>query len=182
MTLSIDTMRAALVGGGARPSLFQVMITNPINANADINVPIMAKATQIPGHTIGKIEVPYMGRKIPVPGDRIVNDWTVTIINDETFDIRNAMEQWANAINSQQGNLATLGSAPSNYTSQAVVRQLGKDEQVLRVYEVSGIFPIDVAPIELGSEITDTIEEFQVTFAVSDVVVVSGVTGDAGGN
>ena len=181
MTLNIDRMRSTLVGGGARPSLYEVIITNPVNSIADINIPVLAKASQIPSYTVGKIEVPFMGRKIPVPGDRIVNDWQVTIINDETFDIRNAMEQWSNAINSQQGNLAILGSNPANYTSQATVRQLGKDGSVLRVYEFSGIFPLEVTSIELGYETTDTIEEFQVTFAVSDVVVVSGNTGDAGG-
>lgn len=181
MSININNIRANLIKGGARPTLFEVIITNPVSSIADIKVPFMAKTTTIPGHTFGKIEVPYMGRKIPYQGDRIVEDWTVTIINDETFDVRNALETWANAMNSQQGNVATLGSEPALYTSQATVRQFGKDETVLRVYEVNGIFPINIAPIDLSWESNDTIEEFQVTFACSDFEVVSGITGNAGG-
>ena len=181
MAFNINNMRSELVGGGARPALFELIITNPVSSVADIKVPVMAKASQIPGHQLGKIEVPYFGRKIPIPGDRIVADWVTTIINDETFDIRNAIESWSNAINSQQGNLATLGANPANYTSQATLRQFSKDGSVLRVYEINGIWPMDVAQIELGWENTDQIEEFQVTWACSDVVVVSGTTGDAGG-
>ncbi|PCJ96758.1 MAG: hypothetical protein COA52_00695 [Hyphomicrobiales bacterium] len=182
MAFNINKIRAELTGGGARPTLFEVVITNPVSSIADIKVPFMAKASQIPGHNIGKIEVPYFGRKIPLPGDRVVEDWVTTIINDETFDIRNAMETWSNAINSQQGNLATLGSSPSNYISQATLRQFGKDGSVLRVYEINNIWPMDIATIELGWDQNDTIEEFQVTWACSDAIVVSGTTGDAGGS
>lgn len=181
MAFNINAIRAQLIGGGARPSLFEVVITNPVSSLADIRVPFMAKATSIPAHTLGKIEIPYFGRKIPIPGDRVVNDWVVTIINDETFDIRNAMETWSNAINSQQGNLATLGSNPANYISQATVTQYAKNGDVLRVYQVNNIFPLEIAAIDLAWDTTDTIEEFQVTFACSDFEVVSGITGDAGG-
>lgn len=181
MAFNINEMRAGLVGGGARPSQFEVIITNPISSIADIKVPIMCKASQIPGYSIGKIEIPYFGRKIPIPGDRVVNDWTVTIMNDETFDIRNALEEWQNAMNSQQGNIATRGSNPSLYTSQATVRQFGKAGNVIRTYEINGIFPMDISPIDLSWESIDIIEEFQVTWAASDITVVGGNTGDAGG-
>jgi hypothetical protein len=181
MSHSINDIRARLIGGGARPSQFEVVITNPINSVADINTPFMCKAASIPTSTVGKIEVPYFGRKIPLPGDRVVADWVVTIINDETFDIRNALEMWSNAINSQQGNLATRGSSPSNYVSQAIVTQFAKDGRELRTYQFNNIWPMEIAPIDLNWETTDTIEEFQVTFAVSDVEVYSGITGDAGG-
>jgi len=181
MSLNINNIRSNLIGGGARPSLFEVIITNPVSSIADIKVPFMAKASQIPGHSVNKIEVPYQGRKWAIPGDRVVNDWTVTIINDETFDIRNALEEWSNAINSQQGNIATLGSAPANYLSQAVVRQFGKSGDVIRTYELHDIWPMDIAPIDLSWEQNDTIEEFVVTWALRDFEVISSVTGNAGG-
>jgi hypothetical protein len=180
MAFNINEMRANLVGGGVRPSLFEVVITNPVVSSADIKVPFMAKASQIPGHSIGKIEVPYFGRKIPIQGDRVVNDWTTTIINDN-FDVREALETWSNAINSQQGNIATRGNNPAAYTSQAAVRQFAKDGTVLRTYEVNGIWPIEIAPIDLSWESVDQIEEFQVTWACSDFEVVGGTTGNAGG-
>lgn len=181
MPHSINEMKAAMVGGFARPTQFEVIITNPISSIADINVPIMTKATQIPGHSIGKIEIPYFGRKIPIPGDRVVQDWTTTIMNDTSFDIRNALETWMNSMNSQQGNIATRGASIQNYISQAVVRQFGRDGIVLRTYEINGIWPMDISPIDLSWESVDTVEEFQVTWAVSDIEVVGGNTGTAGG-
>jgi len=70
----------------------------------------------------------YFGRKIKLAGDRTFADWTVTVINDEDFLIRNALEQWSNQINSLQGNLRTFGGAsPSFYKANATVTQVFKD-------------------------------------------------------
>jgi len=179
--MNINNIRANMIKGGARPTQFEVIITNPVSSVADIRVPFMVKATQIPGHSHGRISIPYFGRRWDVPGDRVNQDWTTVVMNDETFDIRNALETWSNAMNSQQGNISTLGSEPGNYLSQATVRQYGKDGQVIRVYELHDIWPMEISPIELSWESTDTIEEFTVTWAVRDIEIVGGITGDAGG-
>ncbi len=52
-------MRSQLTLGGARNTLFQVTIQNPANSIADIKVPFMVQAAQIPAATLGLIEVPY---------------------------------------------------------------------------------------------------------------------------
>ena len=36
MAFNVQEIRSQLVGGGARPSLFQVTLQNPVNAEADI--------------------------------------------------------------------------------------------------------------------------------------------------
>ena len=168
-------------GGGARASLFQVQITNPINGVADAQVPFMVKAAQIPASTLGVVEVPYFGRTIKVAGNRTYAEWAPTIINDEDFAIRNSMEQWSNAINSAQGNLNTAGgSAPSLYKSNAQVTQFGKDGSILRVYNFVGIYPTEVAAIDLAWD-SEAIQEFGVTFQYDYWEVSGGVTGTAGG-
>lgn len=179
--MNINSLRANLVQGGARNSQFSVIITNPINPVADIKVPFLTKATQIPSFNLGTIGVPYFGRSIPFPGDRTWEDWTTTVINDETFDIRNALEEWNNAINSFRGNTATLGSAPANYVSQGTVTQYGKDDSVLRVYQFNNIWPKIISSIDLAWDTTDTIEEFQVIWGYDDIEIVGGKTGNAGG-
>ena len=127
MAFNVNEIRSQLTLGGARNSLFQVTIQNPANGVADIKVPFLVKAAQIPASTLGTIEVPYFGRKIRLAGDRTFADWTVTVINDEDFLIRNAMEQWSNQIQSLQGNLRTFGGAsPSLYKAQAQVTQFSK--------------------------------------------------------
>ena len=175
MAFTINQFKSELVGGGARPSLFQVQITNPILGVADFKVPFMAKAAQLPASTLGVYTVPYFGRDIKYAGDRTFEDWTVTIINDEDFAIRNAMEAWSNAINSHVSNTRAL---PQQYKSDAIITQYGKDGQTLRIYNFEGIHPINIASIELAWETKDQIEEFQVTFQYDLWTVVGGTTGN----
>lgn len=182
MAFNVNEIRSQLTLGGARNSLFQVTIQNPANGVADIKVPFLVKAAQIPASTLGTIEVPYFGRKIRLAGDRTFADWTVTVINDEDFLIRNAMEQWSNQIQSLQGNLRTFGGAsPSLYKAQAQVTQFSKTGVPIRTYSFTGIYPSNIAPIELDWNSTDAIEEFQVTFQYDYWEVSDGITGNAGG-
>ena len=109
MALNINEIRSQLALGGARPTLFQVIMNNPVNAAGDVKIPFMVKGSQIPASSIGTIEVPYFGRKIKIAGDRTFAEWSVTVINDEDFLIRNSMEEWMQNINSHLGNLRKFG-------------------------------------------------------------------------
>jgi hypothetical protein len=183
MAFNINDIRAQLAFGGARPSLFQVIISNPINPVADIKLPFLCRAAQLPSSQIGVIEVPYFGRRLKIAGDRTFDTWTVTIINDEDFLVRNAMEQWNNYINLYQQNVTALGSgAPSLYKSQATVTQFGKAGEVLRVYQFNGIFPQVISPIDVAWNSSDEIEEFQVQFVYDTFEVLNSITGNAGGS
>lgn len=175
MVFSINQFKSELVGGGARPSLFQVQITNPILGVADFKVPFMVKAAALPASNLGTYVVPYFGRDIKYAGDRTFEDWSVTIINDEDFAIRNAMEAWSNAINSHIGNTRAL---PQQYKSDAIITQYGKDGQTLRIYNFQGIHPITIASIPMSWETKDAIEEFEVTFQYDLWNIVGGVTGN----
>lgn len=183
MAFNVNEIRSQLTLGGARASLFQVTIQNPANSVADIKVPFMVQSAQIPSATLGTIEIPYFGRKIKLAGDRTFAEWTVTIINDEDFLIRNAMEQWSNTINSLQGNLRGFGAAsPLLYKAQAQVIQYSKTGLPLRTYQFNGIFPTEISAIDLDWNTTDEIERFSVTFQYDWWEVSGGVTGNAGGS
>lgn len=181
MAFNVNLFQGALKFGGARPTLFQVNITNPVNGVGDIQVPFMVRAAQIPQATVGNIPVPYFGRTINVAGDRTYEPWTVTVINDEDFIIRNALEEWNHAINSPQGNLRALGSAsPSLYKTSAQITQFSKTGVPLRVYDFVGMYPTDVAAMDVDWGTNDTIQEFQVTFQYDYWQISGGVTGSAG--
>lgn len=182
MPFDINDMRSQLVYGGARPTHFQVIITNPFNPLADIKVPFMVRAASIPTLTVGKIEVPYFGRRYPIPGDRVWEDWNTTVINDEDFLVRDALERWSNAMNAFRRNVATAGPNPATYKSTATVTHYGKAGNELRVYQLNGIFPMVVSSIDLDWQASDTLEEYQVVWAFDEMEVVGGATGDAGGN
>ena len=185
MTFSVNDIKSQLVGGGARQSLFSVQFSNPANLVANIKLPFMVKASSIPEARLGNIQVPYFGRKINLAGDRTYAEWTVTVINDEDFLIRNAMEQWSNQINTFQGNLRTIAggsSSPDSYKTDAFVIQYSKTGAPIRQYNFHGIYPADVSAIDLDWNATDQIEEFRVTFMYDWWDVATGPTGNAGGN
>ena len=183
MAFNINDIRSQLQFGGARPSLFQCIISNPVNPVADIKIPFLCKVAQIPSSQLGFIDVPYFGRKLKIAGDRRFDPWTVNIINDEDFAVRNAMEQWNNYINLYEQNITALGTgAPGAYKSQATVTQFSKSGEVLRTYQFNGIYPEAISTIDLAWASVDEIEEFQVTFQYDTFEVLNGITGNAGGS
>ena len=171
---NITEFRSRLAGGGARANLFEVEIDFPEDLalnRTDVldKVPFLVKAAEIPASNLGNIPVPYRGRVLPVAGDRTFDPWTVTIINDTDFLIRDAMEKWSNSINDLQTAQGTID--PAVYQRNAFVKQLsrqgtspGDPELNLRSYKFEGIYPNTVSSIPLDFGATDQIEEFQVTF------------------
>ena len=173
MAFNINEFKSQLVGGGARPTLFQVQITNPILGNADFKIPFLVKTAALPGSSVGSYPVPYFGRTVKYAGDRTFEPWSVTVINDEDFAIRNAMEAWSNAINSHDSNTRAL---PQQYKSNGIVTQYSKDGKPLRTYVFEGMYPVTIDAISLSWSDTDAIEEFSVTFEY-DLWRVEGATG-----
>jgi len=181
---NITEFRSRLAGGGARSNLFEVEITFPSLAIDERlvtdKVPFMVKAAEIPASNLGNIPVPYRGRVLPVAGDRTFDPWTVTVINDTDFQIRDAMEKWSNSINDLQTAQGTIN--PEDYQTSAKVKQLSREgvnpgdpEKTLRTYNFVGIYPNTVSNIALDFGATDQIEEFQVTFNYLFYEVASGL-------
>jgi len=185
---TISQFKSQLIGGGARPNLFEVELTTlpaGIAWPAD-NFRYMCKAAQLPASVIANIDIPFRGRIFKVAGDRTIEPWSITIINDEDFRIRKAMEEWVDLIAKLENNLGATD--PSAYMVNAKVFQLGRGSTpssknnagdrnaVLREYEFIDIFPTSVSSIDLSYDSSDTIEEFTVDFAVQSFAFV-----DAGG-
>ena len=136
----------------------------------------MCKAAQLPAQNIANIDVPFRGRIFKIAGDRTIDTWTVTIINDESFNLRRAFEQWSELIAKLDNNLGATD--PSAYMTNAKVFQLGRGStkssqdstgetnSVLAEYEFVDIFPTSVAAIDLSYDSSDAIEEFTVEFQV----------------
>ena len=170
---SIVDFRSRMKGGGARSNLFEVQMTFPNFAEANTetlnDIPFLVKAAEIPASTIGNIPVPFRGRVLPIAGDRTFAPWTVTIINDTNFRLRDVMERWSDSINDLQ--TAQGRTNPEQYQTKASVIQLdrlgkkpGDTITELRTYDFTGIYPNVVSSIPIDHGATDTIEEFQVTF------------------
>ena len=190
-TKTISEFKTKLAGGGARPNLFEVHMpsfpagifdqyeTTPWGKSEQEDFQFMCKAAQLPASNTPAINVPFRGRILKVAGDRTFDDWTVTILNDEDFRLRNAFEKWANGLSKLDDGTGIAN--PSSYMANAIVKQLGRGEKlenndnrngkgdrnvVLKTYTFMDMFPTEISTIDLSYDSTDTIEEFTVTFAL----------------
>jgi len=187
-TRNISQFKSKLIGGGARPNLFEVNVAFPEGLNLNLqgdgsgqfdseNFRFLCKAAALPGSTVTPIEVPFRGRILKVAGDRTFDVWAVTIINDENFSHRRAFEAWMQNV-AQYGDHSGLTS-PASYMGNATVYQLGRTASgtqgqgttsgpanILAQYKFQDIFPTAVSAIDLSYETGDTIEEFTVEFQV----------------
>lgn len=171
MAFNVNDFRGKLQNGGARPNMFEVVLPPPANISAlnTEELSFMCKATALPASTVGTIEVPYFGRTIKVAGDREFEPWTITVINDESFDLRDAFERWQSAIasyNTVSGSQRGLGSSsnPFSYVSTGVINQYGKEGDVVKSVALVNCYPTNIGEIQLSWEENNSIEEFEVTF------------------
>jgi len=163
--LGVDDFKSKLRGGGARPNLFKATVNFPAYAGGDVELTsFLCKAAQLPSSVMAQIDVPFRGRQLKIAGDRTFEPWTVTIINDTDFNVRNAMERWMNGINAHAANTGLTN--PVDYQADLLVEQIDKDGSTLKTYNFRGCFPINVSAIELSYETNDAIEEFTVEFQV----------------
>ena len=178
---TINSFKDRLQFGGARPNLFEVKMVFP---NVDIfdgreeEYRMMIKGAQLPASNIAEVVVPFRGRQLKVAGDRRFDPWTITVLNDADFKLREAFERWANYIIKVSDGSGTIN--PSDYFAEWEVYQLGRANTdlnvtgeknpanlpILRGYKMWGCWPSIVSAMELSYDTQDTIEEFQVTMQV----------------
>ena len=181
---TLDAFKGRMIGGGARPNLFECELYFPDDAipqgtSKDAltdKTRFMVKAANLPASNISPINIPFRGRNLKVAGDRTFDPWTITIINDVDFTIRTAFERWMNLINKSEDNAGITN--PTSYQQDMYVKQLGRAEvggtapttqpqiPVLKQYRFYGSFPTNVSDIALSYDSSDTIEEFSVTMEV----------------
>lgn len=181
---TLDSFKGRMIGGGARPNLFECELYFPQAA-----IPVdttrsqltdrsrfLVKAANLPASNVAAINIPFRGRNLKVAGDRTFDIWTITVINDVDFGIRTAFERWMNLINKHEDNAGITN--PTAYQRDMFVRQLGRsgvtgttpssDTQVpvLKQYRFYGTFPTNVSAIDLSYDSTDQIEDFTVDLQV----------------
>mgnify|MGYP003310319871 CR=1 FL=1 len=114
MAFSLNSFKSNLIGGGARPSLFEVSLAFPTsissserNTDDDAVTPqskFLVKGASLPASTVGTYDVFFHGKPLKIAGDRTFDTWDTTIINDEGFEIRHRLEKWMDMIQSHTIN------------------------------------------------------------------------------
>jgi hypothetical protein len=162
---NINDFKAKLAGGGARANQFKVTMPFPGYAQVGGEIEDLAflcTTAQIPAMNVGLVNVPFRGRQIKIAGDRTFGDWTITVLNDTNFKLRNAFERWQNGINNMSDNEGL--SNPVDYQVDAFVDKLDRNGNTLKSYTLRGAFPTEVAAIDLNFGTNDEVETFGVTF------------------
>ena len=170
MAFAVSNFKSNLTGGGARPSLFEVELSYP--SSNFITQPTLSKflvrGTSIPASTIGAFQVFYHGKAINVAGDRTFDTWETTIINDEDYGIRIAIEQWMDLIAEHKLNirnkfLDTKEGESAIYKQSLKVTQFSKTGKDIHHYHFLGAFPTALSTIALDWG-TQEIEEYTCTW------------------
>ena len=172
MAFNLDQFRNNLKDGGARPSLFEAELRWPQTVTTGVDAAaasrFMVKVSELPASTMAPIQVGYFGRKLNVVGDRTFAPLSVTVINDEDFIIRRALEEWMDRMSGVSSAVSQYrgGSSDGGYTTTLSVAQFGRQgpSNRLRGYEFVGAFPIAVAAVPLSWDDADSIESYTCEF------------------
>lgn len=166
---NVDNFKGALVGGGVRANQFFVRLNYPSSVTpnsafttAGLQSDFLVNAASLPGSVVNPTIIPYRGREIKFAGERVFQPWTITVLNDASFSVRNNMEQWMASMNDPVNNTGQL--RPVDYQTDLFVTQLDRNSLPLKEYKIVNAFPIDISDIALSFGDNDTIETFTVTF------------------
>ena len=104
-------------------------------------------------------------------GFRTYDNWTTTIINDETFSTRNKISEWMRNISGKMdGSRTGLYGAPVTsglnskwWDGSATVQQITTDGNTAQTYKFYNIWPTELAEIPVDWS-SDAIQEYTVTW------------------
>ena len=172
MAFTVSTFKSKLAAqsGGARPALYEVDINHFTgDSSFSTNQNILVKAASIPPATIAPLAVNYAGRAYKWNGFRTYDNWTVTVINDEDFGIRNKMMQWMRLMGGKFDGERNSGYGDQLlgkqfFDGEATVKQLSTSGGVKQTYKFDYLWPTEIAgiPVDWSS---DAIQEYTITFA-----------------
>jgi len=181
---NIADFKAQMIGGGARPNQFRVELTFPsyvtLGVVAGQRAQFLCKAAQLPASTIETLPVLYRGRPINFAGERTFQPWTISIYNDTTFGIRNALEQWQSGI--QNYNTTNGRVNPTDYQVDLSVYQLDRNGATIKEYKFVDAFPTQISAIGLDYEQQNAIEKFDVEFTYNFFTSNTGAAAGFGVN
>lgn len=162
---------------GVRPNRFMVETTWPtgvVSPNLeDLN--IYVKAADLPGTTVGQINVAWQGRVVKFAGERVYADWAINVYdcNIPAKDLREGFERWMEAMsgrNTHQINYNLVSDWIVRYSDVVSgTTQTPENTQSPNNFNKSvrlkNCFPVDLGPVTLNYDLADSFSEFTVQIA-----------------
>lgn len=162
---------------GVRPNRFLIETKWPDAVSSpdlsDLN--IYVKAADLPGSTIGTIPIAWQGRIVKFAGERVYADWVINVYDSSILskDLRSGFERWIEAMDTRNTHQINY-----NLTSDWVVRYSdiipGTTTSALptqspasfnKSIKLKNCFPVDLGPVTLNYDATDSFSEFTVQIA-----------------
>ena len=162
--MDINAFRSKLNGGGARPNQFEVVINYPtgLGVSAGEIGRFLITTAELPGQTQGVTPVYFRGRLIKLAGDKEFAPFSCSIINDNNFTVRHALEEWMNYI---ENRITKTGEQrPQQYQTTINIFQKDRNNNTLRQYTLRDAFPVEIGPVQLDFGSNDQISTFGATF------------------
>ena len=180
---NVSKFKGALAGGGARPSLFEFIVTDvPSTVGTGVNnIHFYCQVSALPPLTVTPIEKMYFGRTVKIPGDIVFGDLSTTIYQTESGTERLGVEKWMDLINGHVSNVSGLeGSTAAfmgKYSAKGTLTQYAKDgTKVLSTVEFVDMWPQSVTEIALSYDTASDLEQFDVTWSYNHYEVKIGTT------
>jgi len=166
---------------GTRPNRFKISgsfptavttqnISNQPASDTTARFDVYCKATSLPGSSIGVIPVAWQGRIVKFSGERTYADWSIQIYDSSTPGqiLKQTFEKWINLMNHRESHILDY-SLTSDWVVYHgdVVNSVSSDADSghTQSHVLRHCFPIDISPIDMSYDMTDTFAEFTVTMA-----------------
>ena len=126
------------------------------------------RAVSLPASQVNPIRVPYRGRILKWPGDRIYFPFTFRVLDqnqNKDNSLWNSFNKWSNLINDHKSNVSSQNW--DNFTTDWEIKQVDNKGDAIKTVKLVDCWPTIVGPISMDSNSIDTLVEFTVTVEYS---------------
>lgn len=175
---NISDFKSRMVGGGARSNQFQVELSFPAfvasGPAASETGRFLIKAAALPASQIENVQQFYRGRPVNFAGERTFQPWTITVVTDTDFLIRNAFEEWQSGVANYSTTEGITNAA--DYQVDMLVHQLDRNGEIIKTYRFYDVYPTNVGEIQLSYDNNNQIEEFTAELTYNYFTSATGAT------
>ena len=152
--------------GGNRTHRYDVEMNFPpgVNDSEDDLSRFFIRAVSLPPSQVNPIRVPYRGRILKWPGDRIYFPWTFRVLDqnqNKNKSLWNSFNTWSNLINDHESNVSS--QEWNRFTTDWEIHQVDNNGDNIKSVKLIDCWPTIVGPISMDSNSIDTLVEFTVT-------------------
>jgi len=180
------------VGLGTRSNRYEVIMNVPGSINVgSVNGYIQAEvsAASLPASVINPIPVPFRGRTLKLPGDRLYAPWQFMVYDSPKAlvggdSVWGALHKWSDKINNHESNITNYGPDDSSYVADWTIRHYDLNgNTLLKEITLHNCWPSIVGEVALVAGAMDQLVQFNCVVEYEYFTGYSGVNSNpASGN